>query len=57
LPRARRTGKSAGFLATNDDWARDYAAKGFRLMGYGVDQAMLERALGSGLALLRSAMS
>ena len=50
-------GKSAGFLATDDDWARDYAAKGFRLMGYGVDQAMLQRALGDGLALLRSAMS
>jgi len=50
-------GKSAGFLATDDDWAREYAAKGFRLMGYGVDQAMLQRALGEGLALLRSAMS
>lgn len=50
-------GKTAGFLATDDDWARDYAAKGFRLMGYGVDQAMLQRALGDGLALLRSAMA
>ena len=50
-------GKTAGFLATDDDWAREYAAKGFRLMGYGVDQAMLQRALGAGLGLLRSAMS
>jgi len=50
-------GKCAGFLATDDDWARDYAAKGFRLMGYGIDQAMFQRALASGLEGLRSAMS
>ena len=50
-------GKTPAFLATDDDWARDYAAKGFRLMAYGVDQAMLQRALGSGIEVLRSAMS
>jgi 2-dehydro-3-deoxyglucarate aldolase/4-hydroxy-2-oxoheptanedioate aldolase len=50
-------GKTAGFLATDDDWARDYAAKGFRLMGYGIDQAMLQRALGNGLEVLRAAMA
>ena len=47
-------GKTAAFLATDDDWARDYAAKGFRLMGYGIDQAMLQRALGLGLDVLRA---
>ena len=57
VAKASSFSKSAGFLATDDDWAREYAAKGFRLMGYGVDQAMLQRALGDGLALLRSAMS
>jgi len=48
------SGKAAAFLATDDDWARDYAAKGFRLMGYGIDQAMLQRALNHGLDVLRA---
>ena len=47
-------GKTAAFIATDDDWARDYAAKGFRLMAYGVDQLMLQRALGHGLEVLRA---
>jgi 2-dehydro-3-deoxyglucarate aldolase/4-hydroxy-2-oxoheptanedioate aldolase len=49
-------GKTAGFLAVDDGWALDYAAKGFRLMGYGIDQALLQRALGNGLEVLRAAM-
>ena len=49
-------GKTAAFLATDDDWARDYAAKGFRMMGYGIDQAMLQRALGLGLDVLRASV-
>jgi 2-dehydro-3-deoxyglucarate aldolase/4-hydroxy-2-oxoheptanedioate aldolase len=49
-------GKTAAFLATDDDWARDYAAKGFRMMGYGIDQAMLQRALGLGLDVLRTSV-
>jgi 2-dehydro-3-deoxyglucarate aldolase/4-hydroxy-2-oxoheptanedioate aldolase len=48
-------GKAAAFLATDDDWARDYAAKGFRLMAYGIDQMMLQRALGEGLDVMRNA--
>ena len=48
-------GKTAGFLAADDDWARDYAAKGFRLMGYGLDHLMLQRALADGLNVLRAA--
>jgi 2-keto-3-deoxy-L-rhamnonate aldolase RhmA len=47
-------GKTAAFLATDDDWARDYAAKGFRLMAYGIDQLMLQSALEHGLQVLRS---
>ena len=50
------TPQHAGFLATDDTWAREYAAKGFRLMGYGIDQAMLQRALAAGLDVLHSAM-
>jgi 2-keto-3-deoxy-L-rhamnonate aldolase RhmA len=47
-------GKTAAFIATDDDWARDYAARGFRLMAYGIDQLMLQRALGRGLDVLRA---
>jgi 2-dehydro-3-deoxyglucarate aldolase/4-hydroxy-2-oxoheptanedioate aldolase len=52
----RTHGKTAAFLATDDDWARDYAGKGFRLFAYGVDQLMLQQALGSGLRVLRTAV-
>ena len=48
-------GKAAAFLATDDEWARDYAVKGFRLMAYGIDQLMLQRALGDGLDAMRTA--
>jgi len=48
-------GKSAAFLATDDSWARDYAAKGFRLMAYGIDPGLLQNALKSGIEVLRSA--
>lgn len=48
-----RHGKAAAFLATDDDWAREYKAYGFRLFAYGVDQAMLQSALQHGLDLLR----
>jgi hypothetical protein len=33
--------------------ARDYAAKGFRLMGYGVDHLLLQDALRRGLDVIR----
>ena len=49
-------GKTAGFLAIDDGWALEYAAKGFRLMGYGIDQALLQRGLANGLDVLRAAM-
>jgi len=46
-------GRTAAFLASDDDWAREYKAYGFRLYAYGVDQAMLQGALQHGLDLLR----
>ncbi len=48
-------GKTPAFLATDDTWARDYVAKGFRLMAYGIDQALLQNALQRGLGVLRDA--
>ena len=46
-------GKTAAFLATDDAWAREYAARGFRLMAYGIDQLMLQNALHAGLNVLK----
>lgn len=48
-------GKTAALLAMDDTWARDYAAKGFRLMAYGIDQLMLQEALRRGIDVLRNA--
>lgn len=50
-------GKAPAMLATDDAWARDYAAKGFRLMAYGIDQLLLQGALRQGLDVLRAAFA
>ena len=50
-------GKTAAILATDDAWARDYAAKGFRLMAYGIDQLLLQEALRRGLDVLGDAFN
>jgi len=57
LAACARTGKTPAFLAMDDDWSREYAAKGFRLMAYGVDQLLLQRSLRDGLAVLRGALA
>jgi 2-keto-3-deoxy-L-rhamnonate aldolase RhmA len=48
-------GKAAAFIAADAAWAREYAAKGFRLFAYGLDPLMLQSALRDGLDLLRAA--
>ena len=48
-------GKTAAILAIDEAWAREYAAKGFRLMGYGIDHLLLQDALRDGLDVLRDA--
>jgi 2-dehydro-3-deoxyglucarate aldolase/4-hydroxy-2-oxoheptanedioate aldolase len=55
LAACKVSGKVPAFIATDPQWARDYAAKGFRLMAYGIDQLLLQDALRSGLDLLRGA--
>jgi 2-dehydro-3-deoxyglucarate aldolase/4-hydroxy-2-oxoheptanedioate aldolase len=50
---ARRHGKTAGFLPVDETWSRDYFAKGFRIMAYGLDSLLLQQSLSRGLALLR----
>lgn len=51
---ARRHGKAAGFMALDETWARDYAALGFDMIAYGLDQGIYQRGLSDGLAVLRS---
>jgi 2-keto-3-deoxy-L-rhamnonate aldolase RhmA len=51
---AKQNGKIAGMMAADENWARDYLAKGFRIIAYGVDHLLLQRALGQGLAHMRA---
>ncbi len=46
-------GKTSGFLAGNEKWARDYRAKGFRMIAYGVDTLLMQTALADGIKLLQ----
>lgn len=50
-------GKAPAMLAADEAWAREYAAKGFRLMAYGIDQLLLQDALRHGLDVLRAALA
>jgi 2-dehydro-3-deoxyglucarate aldolase/4-hydroxy-2-oxoheptanedioate aldolase len=50
-------GKTAGFLAGNETWARDFRARGFRMIAYGVDTLLMQGALAEGLKLLRGTVA
>jgi 2-keto-3-deoxy-L-rhamnonate aldolase RhmA len=50
-------GKTAGFLAGNETWARDFRARGFRMIAYGVDTLLMQGALADGLKLLRETVT
>jgi 2-dehydro-3-deoxyglucarate aldolase/4-hydroxy-2-oxoheptanedioate aldolase len=49
-------GKTPGFLAGNEKWARDFRAKGFRMIAYGVDAQLMQRALADGIKLLQGTL-
>ena len=51
---AKRHRKAAGFMALDEVWARDYAARGFNVVAYGLDQSIYQRGLSEGLSVLRS---
>jgi 2-keto-3-deoxy-L-rhamnonate aldolase RhmA len=53
LAACKASGKAPAFLATDATWAREYAARGFRLLGYGIDPLLYQEALREGLAVLR----
>jgi 2-keto-3-deoxy-L-rhamnonate aldolase RhmA len=50
---AKRHDKVAGMMAADEGWARDYLAKGFRIIAYGVDHLLFQRALADGLSHVR----
>jgi 2-dehydro-3-deoxyglucarate aldolase/4-hydroxy-2-oxoheptanedioate aldolase len=50
---AKRHGKVPGMMAADETWAKDYLAKGFRIIAYGVDHHLLQRTLADGLAEMR----
>ena len=52
---AARHGKTAGFMATDETWARDYLGHGFRMMAYGLDSMLYQAALARGLSAMREA--
>src|SRR6187399_47132 len=52
---AERHGKAAGFMASDETWARDYIGRGFRMMAYGLDSLLYQRALAQGFAAMRDA--
>lgn len=49
----KKHGKTPGFLAGDDKWAKDFRAKGFRIMAYGVDVLLMQGALAHGIEVLR----
>jgi 2-dehydro-3-deoxyglucarate aldolase/4-hydroxy-2-oxoheptanedioate aldolase len=54
---ANRHGKTAGMLAADIPWGRDYMARGFRAVAYGVDHLLYQKALAEGLDALRGDVS
>ena len=50
---AQKHGKTAGFMATDETWARDYLGHGFRMMAYGLDSMLYQAALARGLTVMR----
>lgn len=50
---ARAHSKVAGFMASDEAWAREYWQHGFRILAYGLDHMLFQSALRSGLTMLR----
>ena len=51
---ARAHGKIAGFMASDEAWAREYWGHGFRMLAFGLDHLLFQSALRSGMEMLRS---
>ena len=53
----KQHGKTPGFLAGNQAWARDFRARGFRMIAYGVDTLLMQSALAEGITLLKETVT
>jgi 2-keto-3-deoxy-L-rhamnonate aldolase RhmA len=53
----KKHGKTPGFLAGDEKWARDFRARGFRMIAYGVDTLLMQSALAVGIKLLRETVT
>ena len=51
---ARKHSKAAGFMALDENWARDYLARGFKMIAYGLDHGIYQRGLSAGLSAMRA---
>jgi 2-dehydro-3-deoxyglucarate aldolase/4-hydroxy-2-oxoheptanedioate aldolase len=51
---ARAYGKTAGFMASDEAWAREYWEYGFRMLAFGLDLMLFQSALRSGVEMLRT---
>jgi 2-keto-3-deoxy-L-rhamnonate aldolase RhmA len=49
---SRRHDRTPGFMAADDAWGRRYLDMGFRMIAYGLDSLLLQRALAQGIATL-----
>jgi 2-dehydro-3-deoxyglucarate aldolase/4-hydroxy-2-oxoheptanedioate aldolase len=53
----KKHGKTPGFLAGNEQLARDFRARGFRMIAYGVDTLLMRGALAHGIKLLQGTVT
>jgi len=51
---AQRHGKVAGFMASDDDWAKRFHDYGYRMLAYSMDTLLYQRGLASGIQNLRA---
>ena len=49
-------GKTPGFLAGDVKWARDFRARGFRMIAYGIDALLMQRGLAEGITFLQGTL-
>lgn len=49
----KKHGKTPGFMAGDETWAREYMEKGFRLMAWSLDSHIYQAALKTGIATMR----
>src|SRR5882672_7182041 len=50
---ARGHGKGTGFMALDERWGKEYLERGFKMIAYGMDSQVYQRALAQGIAALK----